>query len=208
MCHVGRSDAKGSDFFTTFVSDATPLFMNTLDIVLLIPLIIAAFSGWRNGFIVQACGIAGIVLGIILALRMCHSLAQKLNLPTDIPPVLAFVMILVLCVVVLWGFGYLFRNVVRISGFGLFDRIGGLILGTVKIGLLLSVLMGIAVRMNSHSKLLSPSEINSSKVCKQLHSMTETVFPYIVKAKDLLFESLHEENCSDPQHDTKLADTK
>ena len=48
--------------------------MNTLDIILLVLLLIAAVAGWRKGIIVQACGIAGLVLGILFAMRFSRTI--------------------------------------------------------------------------------------------------------------------------------------
>ena len=182
--------------------------MNSLDILLLIPLVIAAVSGWRNGLIVQACGIAGLIVGIILALHFSHAIALWLNLSDDLPPIVAFVLIVAICVAVLWGLGYLFKCVFRLSGFGLFDRIGGMILGVVKIGLLLSVLVSVVIRIDTRHNIISHDKIDNSKVYHSLHAMTDAVFPYVVKAKDLLFESLgggEDDNCdADDKHTLNL----
>lgn len=182
--------------------------MNSLDILLLIPLVVAAVSGWRTGLIVQACGIAGLVAGIILALRFSHAIVRWLNLSDDMPSIVAFVLIVGFCVAVLWGLGYLFKCVLRLSGFGLFDRIGGMILGVVKIGLLLSVLVSVVIRIDIRRNIISPVKIDNSKVYHSLQSMTDAVFPYVVKAKDLLFESLgggEDDNCdADDKHTLNL----
>ena len=53
--------------------------MNTLDIILLVLLLIAAVAGWRKGIIVQACGIAGLVLGILFAMRFSRTIGGWLG---------------------------------------------------------------------------------------------------------------------------------
>ena len=48
-------------------------------------------------------------------------------------------------ILVLALIGYLFKKVFRLTGFGIIDRLGGLALSVVKIGMLLAVLTGFYV---------------------------------------------------------------
>lgn len=161
--------------------------MNVLDIILVILLVIAAVSGWRQGIIVQACGIAGLVLGILFAMRFSRRIGVWLDSGAEISPVIGFILILVVSIVVLAVIGYLFKKVLHLTGFGIIDRIGGLALSVVKIGLLLSILTGFFAKMNDNYHWIDPEEISGSVVYKPLRSMTDTVFPYIIKVKDKLF---------------------
>ena len=83
--------------------------MNTLDIILLVLLLIAAVAGWRKGIIVQACGIAGLVLGILFAMRFSRTIGGWLGVGEELSPVLGFVVILVVSILVLALIGYLFK---------------------------------------------------------------------------------------------------
>ena len=60
--------------------------MNTLDIILLVLLLIAAVAGWRKGIIVQACGIAGLVLGILFAMRFSRTIGDGSVRARSSPP--------------------------------------------------------------------------------------------------------------------------
>ncbi|HIW96884.1 MAG TPA: CvpA family protein [Candidatus Tidjanibacter gallistercoris] len=162
--------------------------MNVLDIILLVLLLIAAVAGWRKGIIVQACGIAGLVLGILFAMRFSRTAGDRLGAGEELAPVLGFAAILVVSILVLALIGYLFKKVFRLTGFGIIDRIGGLALSVVKIGLLLTVLTGFFASMNANYRWVDPKEIDDSVVYKPLRAMTDAVFPYLVRAKDKLFE--------------------
>lgn len=162
--------------------------MNTLDIILLLLLLLAAVSGWRKGIIVQACGIAGLVLGILFAMRFSRRIGEWLNVGGDFSPVLGFALILIVSIVVLALVGYLFRKVFHLTGFGIIDRIGGLALSIVKIGLLLSILTGFFARMNDDHRWVDPEDISSSVIYRSLRTMTDAVFPYIIEVKDKLFD--------------------
>ena len=138
--------------------------MNTLDIILLVLLLIAAVAGWRKGIIVQACGIAGLVLGILFAMRFSRTIGGWLGAGEELSPVLGFVVILVVSILVLALIGYLFKKVFRLTGFGIIDRLGGLALSVVKIGMLLAVLTGFFARMNDNYHWVKPETISDSVI--------------------------------------------
>ena len=176
--------------------------MNTLDIILLVLLLIAAVAGWRKGIIVQACGIAGLVLGILFAMRFSRTIGGWLGVGEELSPVLGFVVILVVSILVLALIGYLFKKVFRLTGFGIIDRLGGLALSVVKIGMLLAVLTGFFARMNDNYHWVKPETIRDSVIYRPLQAMTDAVFPYLVKAKEKIFDE------TPSQEETKRAETE
>lgn len=168
--------------------------MNTLDIILLVALALAALSGWHKGIIVQACGIAGLLLGILFAMRFSRRVGLWLHLSEEVAPVLGFVLILIVSILVLALVGYLFKKVFRLTGFGIVDRIGGLALCVVKIGLLLAVLVNFFARMNRVYDWVPQREIDQSVVYRPLRDMTATIFPFLVEMKDKLFDEANADN--------------
>ena len=171
--------------------------MNTLDIILLVCLALAAVSGWHKGIIVQACGIAGLLLGILFALRFSRRVGIWLHGSEEFAPVLGFILILIVSILVLALVGYLFRKVFHLTGFGIIDRIGGLALCVVKIGLLLTVLVNFFARMNRTYDWIPQREITQSVVYRPLRDMTAAVFPFLIEVKEKLLDS-SSENTSQP----------
>ncbi len=90
---------------------------------------------------------------------------------------LGFVVILVVSILVLALIGYLFKKVFRLTGFGIIDRLGGLALSVVKIGMLLAVLTGFFARMNDNYHWVKPETISDSVIYRPLQAMTDAVFP-------------------------------
>lgn len=166
--------------------------MNILDIILLVLLVIAAIIGWRKGIIVQACGIAGLVLGIMFAMRFSRSVGIWLGLSDAAAAVIGFIIILVVCIIVLALVGYLFKKIFRLTGFGILDRIGGALLGAVKAALLTGILMGFFVRMNDSFHIIDNKQIEDSVVYKPLQSITDAMFPYLERLKDGLSDNTPE----------------
>lgn len=179
--------------------------MNTLDIILIVLLLIAAVNGWRKGIITQACGIAGLILGIMFAIRFSRRVGDWLNVGDDFAPVLGFIVILLVSIVVLALVGYLFKKVFHLTGFGIIDRIGGLAVGVVKIGLLLSILIGFFIRMNDNYHWVDPKEITDSAVYKPLQAMTDAIFPYLIEAKDKIMDSVPENSTDNDADESEQA---
>lgn len=160
--------------------------MNALDIILLVVLTLAGVDGWRRGVIVQLCGIAGLVIGIWLALRFSHLMEQWLHLGQTFSTILGFIVILTLCILALGLVGFLFKRIFRLTGFGLMDNIGGVILGVMKIGLLFYFITTSFARMNESVHIIKHQVVAESKVYSAMGKVTDTVFPFLMKAKDKL----------------------
>lgn len=158
--------------------------MNVFDIALLIILAAAAVFGFRKGIITQVCGIAGILLGILLAFRFSNRLAGWLNVGEGFSWLLSFIIILLVVILVLYLAGRLVRKVVHGIGLGIIDRIGGLALGVVKWGLILSLLIGITVKFADATGIVESGKITEAKLYRPLKKLGDTVFPYILDAKE------------------------
>ena len=85
---------------------------------------------------------------------------------------------------------------------GIIDRLGGLALSVVKIGMLLAVLTGFFARMNDNYHWVKPETISDSVIYRPLQAMTDAVFPYLVKAKEKIFDE------TPSQEETKRAETE
>lgn len=183
--------AKDSDFFTIFVKlyadGNTQRLMNTLDIILLVILVLAGVDGWRHGVIVQLCGIGGLVIGIWLAIHFSHGMEQWLHFGKTFSTVLGFIVILLLSIVVLGVVGFLFKRIFRLTGFGILDNIGGVVLGVLKIGLLFYFIIASFARMNENVEIINPRIITESKVYNTMGKVTNAISPFLVKNKDKLF---------------------
>lgn len=164
--------------------------MNVLDIVIIIILVIAGIGGLRRGVIAQACGIAGILLGILLAFRFSNRLSEWLHVGEGFSWLLSFVIIVLAVALVLYFVGWLVRKVVHGIGLGIIDRIGGFILGVVKWGLILSLLLGLAVNFARDTKIVEPDRITESALYPPLKKLGALIFPYILDAKERYVDPL------------------
>jgi len=58
--------------------------LNAVDLIVCLVLVLAVWNGWRQGFILQVCSLAGIVAGIWLAAQFGTQVGEWLRLDPDI----------------------------------------------------------------------------------------------------------------------------
>ena len=110
--------------------------MNGFDIILGIPLLYAAYRGFREGIIVQLGGIAGLFIGVYFAFRHSSAVGQWLHTDPPIAAAVGFVVILLAVLLVMALLGHLIKGIFKLAGLGPIDAIGGILLGVFKMAVI------------------------------------------------------------------------
>jgi membrane protein required for colicin V production len=141
--------------------------MNTLDIILLVPLVWGLCRGYMKGFIIQLAGIAAFILGVLGAIHFSAFVAgmmeRKLGWHYDHTQLLSFIMTFFGIVVLIFFLGRLMEKAVKMAALGILNKIAGALLGALKFilitGCILYILDGIETRFR-----LIPSKTQESSV--------------------------------------------
>ena len=118
--------------------------MNWLDIVILVPLVIAALIGLKIGLIKAVLSLAGVVVGVILAGRFYMPLSEQLTFipQAGVAKIVAFAIILIGVMVIAAILARLLKWAASIMMLGWVNRLGGaalgLLLGAIAFGALLA----------------------------------------------------------------------
>lgn len=160
--------------------------MNVFDIILVVPLLWALYSGFRNGIFVQLGGIAGLVIGIYLAIRLGRPLGNLLGIDPSVAGVAGFIIIMVLVIIGIAVIGRLLRGVFRFAGLGVLDRIGGAALSLVKVTLIVGLLLTGFAHLNRNWEWVDEQKLESSLLYKPLTGSVKLVFPYANLVKEKL----------------------
>ncbi len=119
--------------------------MQTLDIILIIPLAWGAYRGFRNGFIVELCTLAALILGIWGAIHFSSWVAEYLIRQVDIErkylPVTSFAVTFLGIVIIINLLAKLLTNLMKAIALNGINRFAGAVFGVLKWGFLLSVLL-------------------------------------------------------------------
>ena len=119
--------------------------MATIDIVILVPLVLGAISGFRKGFVMEIIALLALILGIVGGFKLMHIgmelLSDNFDISSRILPLLSFLLIFILIAVAVHFIGRLIKGMLKLVLLGGVDKIAGGILGLLKWGFAISILL-------------------------------------------------------------------
>ncbi|MBK5277978.1 MAG: CvpA family protein [Bacteroidia bacterium] len=126
--------------------------MSKADILLLVLIVLGAFSGYRSGFLMELISLLAIVLGIFGGFKLMGEgmilLQDQFNADKTVLPYISFVVIFLIIVIGVTIIGKMIKHVIDKSFLGKVDQLMGLILGGLKSLFLLSVVIWIVDSLN------------------------------------------------------------
>ena len=93
--------------------------MNAIDLIVCLVLALAVWNGWRQGFVVQVCSLAGVVAGIWLAAHYGGRVGAWLELDGEFAAAGGFAAVLVAVVLAVAVAARLVRRLCRFAGLGI-----------------------------------------------------------------------------------------
>ena len=152
--------------------------MTSVDIICGILLLYGVWRGWSKGVIVQLSGIIGLFLGGYLAWHYSEPVGRWIGAEDMLGQVAGFLIL-----------GRMLRGMFRFAGLGVFDHLGGLLLGGIKVALLLYVLINTYESANQVRHWTSNKGIEQSFLYKPIKEVGELAFPYLQELRDQVLGS-------------------
>lgn len=119
--------------------------MNWIDLLGLLVLSIFFLMGLVKGFIREVLIFAGIIVSFFLALHLMGFAASWVEkwivIPATIALLVGFIAVFLGLIVLFHILGYVLHRIVRASPLSIFDRLGGGLLGILKAGLIIFVII-------------------------------------------------------------------
>ena len=170
--------------------------INLLDLILLIPLLLFAFNGYKKGIIIEVTTLAALILGIYAALFFsgytANLLTGSFNISTEYLNIIAFVATFIGVLVVVMIIGKLLEKVVNLLMLGIINKLAGALFGILKGALLLSILIFLINYFDTNASIIKKEACTESILYKNI----EPVAPWIYEKFNL--EKL-KENLPDPK---------
>lgn len=121
--------------------------MSYIDIALILALVLGAFIGYKDGFLMELFSVIAIVLGILAGFKLMGYamvlLDQKFNIDESVLPYLAFGVVFIAVMLVVILVGRSFKASIDKTFLGRVDKLAGGFLGLFKTAFLLSVVLWI-----------------------------------------------------------------
>ena len=122
--------------------------MSKVDIVLALLVVLGAWSGYKEGFLMELISVAAIMLGVLCGFKLMGEgiifLEERFNADKSTLPYLSFAVIFIIIVVLVRLLGKLVKNSIDKTFLGTVDQAMGSILGAFKTLFLLSIVLWIA----------------------------------------------------------------
>ncbi|MCQ2182224.1 MAG: CvpA family protein [Bacteroidales bacterium] len=157
--------------------------MGILDIILLVCFIPAIVQGISKGFVKQAISAISILVGAWAAFRFSRLvsvwLSQYLSIDPKVLNIIAFSVIVILAVFLLFWIGELLTRVIKITALGWLNTLLGILLGVLTVALILGLLIMVFEGMNDKFSIVKPGTLDNAVVYQFLKDFAQTVFPYL-----------------------------
>lgn len=157
--------------------------MSILDIILLVLFVFAGFNGYKKGFIGQAAGLAGLLVGIWGAIHFsdftANLLTEHFNLNSQYLPLIAFAITFAALVVAVHFVGILAENIIKLAFLGLANSLLGVVFGVLKTALILSVVLLLLGKVSDRVKIIPDNFGENSLFYGPVKRLAPTIFPYL-----------------------------
>lgn len=151
--------------------------MNWLDIVIVVVLLIAAFDGLRRGIIGAVLSLAGLVVGILLAVRYYVPFSERLSfMPSEtLARIVAFVIILVGILAIARLIAWLLGKIASALMIGWLNRLGGAAFGVALGAVLISAVLGLWITYAGTGDVIAQSRL--ATLLLQYFPMVRSLLP-------------------------------
>lgn len=170
--------------------------MSIIDIIIVVPLVVGAISGFRKGFIMEIVSLLALILAVIGGFHFLHwgisMLQEHFDLSGRFVPFLSFVLIFVVIVILVNAVGKVLKKIMQMAFLGGLDKAAGALLGALKwlffLSLIIWAFQVFGVQIPEH---LREKSIFYSYVVGVAPAFVD-IFGYIIPATSDLLDKISE----------------
>lgn len=156
---------------------------NHWDIILFLPLLWAAWKGFKNGFIIEVASIVALIAGIYLAANFSEITAGAIKNWLDIEGTwlgyVSFLATFILAVFGVYALAKVIEKAVNLAALKLVNKIAGLVFGVLKVALILSIILNLLGWLDRHVPVLSKSEPDKSLLFNPVKGIAPAILPML-----------------------------
>lgn len=161
--------------------------MSILDIFIIIPIVWAGYQGFRKGFVLEVTKLLALAVGIYGAIKFSEPMHIWLMENTEWDeqwlPAIAFGLVFMILIVAVYFFGRILDSMIKAVQLGMVNRLAGLALGVLKMGLILSGLLMLIQSVDKGEMLLTRDRKESSLTYEPVLKFGSTVIPAVQESK-------------------------
>jgi membrane protein required for colicin V production len=162
--------------------------MSIIDIVLGALLLFGLIRGVMKGLFVEIASLVALALGIYGAIHFSgfatEFLQSKVDWNEKTINITAFAITFVIIVLTISLAGKALTKLADFAALGILNKLLGGLFGTIKIGLILSVLLIVFDKMNNTLPFMEKEDLEESILYESVKSLAPLVFPSIIQSED------------------------
>ena len=159
--------------------------MNSLDYILLIPLLYGLYRGFTKGLIVELASLLALSLGIYGTLHFWSFTFEFLSDYVEIKIVYlqlaSYGLTFLVIVMVISLTGKALTMLIKLVALGFINRMMGAIFGSIKVLLILSVFILFFDRFNEEFEIVEDEVLNSSLMYKTIRIQAKQIYPSVLE---------------------------
>lgn len=168
--------------------------MNYLDLALLIPLAYAAWKGFRKGFVIEVFTLLAFFFGIYAGVHFSDYTAEKIageiTINNTYLPTIAFTITFLVVGAVVFFAGKAVEKIVQITALSPMNKMGGLVFGSLKMLLIISVLFSIIESYSEKNDLISEETREESMLYEPVKAVSLYTVPGLRVSKIFIQNAL------------------
>ena len=130
---------QGTNFRIIFVT------MNFLDLILIIPLVIGGWRGFKRGLVIEVFTLLALLVGIYAGIHFSDYLSdilkEKMGFQSEYLPAISFTIILLMVGAMVYFAGKIIEKGVNIIALSMANKIAGMFFGLIKMLYIVSILL-------------------------------------------------------------------
>lgn len=155
--------------------------MNPLDIIILIPLLVGAFFGFKRGLIMELSRIVALVIGVYAAARFSHILTDEIyknsDVTTEMLPIISFCIVMLAMMVLIHLLAKLIDSSLKAIALGWALRVSGAAFGILRSAFILSLILMLAQRSELFESFQKSDSVKESRLYQPMVDFSEVVMP-------------------------------
>ena len=168
--------------------------MNSLDYILLIPLLYGLYRGFTKGLIIELASLLALTLGIYGALHLSsftfEFLSDYVEIKTVYLQLASYGLTFLIIVMVISITGKALTILIKLVALGFINRMMGAIFGSIKVLLILSVFILFFDRFNKQFGMVKDEVLNASLMYNPIRIQAEQFYPNVLEEFERQKESI------------------
>ena len=157
--------------------------MNTLDIVLIVPIAFGLIQGFRHGLVKEVGSLMGIVIGIYLARFFSDDVAKlimhQFGWSFSVCMTIAYAVVFIAGAVGVQLIAYVISKILDFIKVGWINKTIGSLFGALKFVLILSVVLNLFSMLNQFQPIVHKKAIDNSVLYQPIERIMPSLIPFL-----------------------------